>query len=637
MSSMSARRPSALVHLLAILALAATVAAPADALVQRPGVGPSETGRYVVVVDDGVDPAAVAADHRVTPAHVYRSAVNGFVSGASERRARALQADDRVLWVEGETIERIQGQTLPTGIDRIETDRNPAVTTDGSSGDDDLQLEDFHIAILDTGIYAGHEDLNVLGGRNFANGPPRNWGDGHGHGTHVAGTVAAIDNGTGVVGVAPGASLWSVRVCGNSGFCMSGDIIAGIDWVAEQKRGGAIDFAAANFSISSQDSDNGCDSPANATHAAICDLVDEGVVFVMAAGNDNRVKVPYPVAFSVSAIADFDGKAGGAGEPTCRQDIDDTLANFSNHGEKVDIAAPGVCILSTWNDGGYREISGTSMATPHVTGAVALYLHAKGLTPAEDASEVTAIENAIIGAAHPQGTDNHKCSYDDSRIGGPLLFVNATAFGGDGSCAVAGEEEPEATGTITGTITDADSGDPIDRASVVLEGAGLSTTTAGDGSYTIEDVPEGTHDVTASAEGYDSQTEQALIAEDATTTLDFALTPTDEPDEPEAGTVTVDSIEYATNGRWHLRVIVSVADVDSDDGIEGATVAITLSDTEGQGVERSATGTTGGDGTVTFQFNHALRDAGCYTTTVDDVNGDLDWDGGYPEDTSNCG
>jgi subtilisin family serine protease len=139
-------------------------------------------------------------------------------------------------------------------------------------------------------------------------------------------------------------------------------------------------------------------------------------------------------------VADFDGKAGGAGATTCRQDEDDTLANFSNFGDKIDIAAPGVCILSTWNNGGYNTISGTSMAAPHVTGSVALYLHANGLAPAQDAAGVAAIEQAIIEAAHPQGTDNHICSYDDERIGGPMLFVNDANFGGDGTCEVAAGE-----------------------------------------------------------------------------------------------------------------------------------------------------------------------------------------------------
>jgi subtilisin len=182
---------------------------------------------------------------------------------------------------------------------------------------------DVPVAVLDTGV-AEHEDLTI-GGRVdctvTSGGPPTSrryscvegqGGDGNGHGTHVAGTIAAKDNGVGVVGVAPGAPVWSVKVCPTNS-CPEGAIIAGIDWVAGQKGSGAVDFAAANFSISSADSTNLCGSPANATHAAICGLVDTGVVFVMAAGNDGRLKDPYPVALSVSAIADFDGQPGGLG------------------------------------------------------------------------------------------------------------------------------------------------------------------------------------------------------------------------------------------------------------------------------------------------------------------------------------
>jgi subtilisin family serine protease len=174
----------------------------------------------------------------------------------------------------------------------------------------------------------------------------------------------------------------------------------------------------------------------------------------MAAGNDGREKIPYPIALSVSAIADFDGLGGGAGSPTCRTDEDDTLADFSNYGEKVRIAAPGVCIHSTWNDGGYSTISGTSMATPHVTGAVALYLHANVTSPATDAAGARVIEDAITGAALPQGTSKHACSYDDAKLGGPLLFTNADAFGGgDGTCDVAGGQDPPPPGPEPATFT----------------------------------------------------------------------------------------------------------------------------------------------------------------------------------------
>jgi subtilisin len=482
-----------------MLANTGTTAAPLD--------GQIIPGQFIILTADGVSPATVAADYGLAAEHIYGAAVRGFSAAVPNHMVAALQADARVIMVDPVRIYLPLNQVVPTGVDRIETDKS----IDLGSG----VVVDLDVAIIDTGI-SSHPDLTLAGGRNFAGGPADNFDDKNGHGTHVAGTVGAIDNGSGVVGVAPGVRLWAVRVCTN--ICPSSNIIAGIDWVTERKASGEIDFAAANYSISSADSDNDCDNPANAIHAAICGLVDEGVVFVMAAGNDNRVKVPFPVAFSVSAVADFDGKAGGAGEPTCRSDTDDTLANFSNYGEKVDIAAPGVCILSTWNDGGYNTISGTSMAAPHVTGAVALYLHANNLAPATSAAGVAAIEQAIIDAAHPQGTNNHVCSYDDARIGGPMLFVNHINFGGDGTCEVAGDngEEPpppgedgsmhvasvtvsltfrgpNARGTATVTIVDED-GDPVSSATVtgdwfrngIVFNSGASGTTGSNGVATID-------------------------------------------------------------------------------------------------------------------------------------------------------
>jgi subtilisin len=411
--------------------------------------------RYIVVLHDHLAPgnsaankaraARIANEYGVGVRHAYGTALFGFSGVVPAGRLEALRRDPRVAWVEPEAVHELAAtQTIPTGIARIDVPRNPKVSTSGSGTS---VRQDIAVAVLDSGI-AQHPDLNVIGGRNFANGGATNWGDGNGHGTHVAGTIGARDNGTGVVGVAPGVPLWSVRVCGNSGFCMSGDIVAGIDWVAQQKVAGAP-FVAANFSISSADSSNSCDSPANATHQAICRLVGTGVVFVMSAGNEGRLKVPYPVTLSVSALADFDGKPGRLFDGTsCRVDQDDSLANFSNYGPDVDIAAPGVCILSTWNDGGYRTISGTSMSAPHVTGAVALYVHANESDVPTTAEGAKDIKDSIVGAAHPQGPDN-PCSYVDTRVGGPLLFVNAVVFGGDGTCAADGGGD-DSTGGDTG-------------------------------------------------------------------------------------------------------------------------------------------------------------------------------------------
>jgi subtilisin len=513
--------------LLSGAAVAAGTEAGAGSVDQAPGGAPVVAGSYLVVLDHS-RPDAVAQEHArrygAEVERVYRFALQGYAARMTDRAAAAIARDPRVVRVEPETLESIQTQTLPTGVDRIEADRNTKITTD-TTGSKPVGIA---IAIIDTGI-AAHADLNVAGRVDCtvtSGGSPFNrtyscvagGGDANGHGTHVAGTVAAYDNGIGVVGVAPGAPLWAVKVC-PTGSCPSGAIIAGIDWVAGQKRaanGGSVegvDFAAANFSISSADSDNSCARPANATHQAICGLVDQGVVFAMAAGNDGREKTPYPIALSVSAIADFDGLAGGAGSPTCRTDEDDTLANFSNYGLKVRIAAPGVCIRSTWNDGGYHTISGTSMATPHVTGAVALYLHANKKPTATTADGVRAIEEAITGAALPQGTSKHVCSYDDARTGGPLLFANATALGGTGSCGIAGGQEPppepdpatfalrltDASRTngpwwrpaVSATVTDGTAGTSVAGAQVTADWSGVLTgsgtcTTGTDGSCLLE-------------------------------------------------------------------------------------------------------------------------------------------------------
>ena len=637
----------ALAATLSMVVATAAIAAPAgpgssgssgpSGLVEAPAGAEVVPDSYIVVLDDD-HPMAVARQHArqhgAEVRFVYEHALTGYAASMSEQAAAAIARDPRVAWVEPETLEEIQSQTLPTGIDRIETDRNPTVTTDADP--EDAVTVDVPIAVLDTGI-SEHPDLNLVQQvdcTEHSGGPPfsRTYScvedqgdDDNGHGTHVAGTIGAKDNGEGVVGVAPGTPLWSVKVCPTNS-CPEGAIIAGIDWVAGQKSEGEVDFAAANFSISSADSDNSCDDPENSTHAAICGLVDTGVSFVMAAGNDGREKVPYPVAFSVSAIADFDGKAGGEGEPTCRDDEDDTLANFSNYGPKIDIAAPGVCILSTWNDGGHNTISGTSMAAPHVTGAVALYIHANDdVSIPDDRTSADAIKAEIIDAAHPQGTsEDNPCSYDDERTGGPLLFVNAETFSGDGTCGVAGEV---ATGTIAGTVTDAETEDGIEDATVTVEGTELSATTDADGAYSIGDVPEGTHDVTASADGYGSATQSVTVTEDETTTADFALA----VEEAVEGAVTVNEIDYGTRGGRtndrHLDVTVSLVD-DEGNPVADASVAATLE--RDDGASWNLSGTTGSDGTVTFTLNN--HGSGCYETTITAVDaGDLTWGGGTPE------
>ncbi len=395
---------------------------------------------HVIVFREGVDVDAAAEGlaraHGLEVTRIYRHALRGMAAVVPEGRLKALGKDPRVAFVDLNIAYTVADQIIPTGIHRIEADKNPKADIDQT---DDVRV-DLDVAIIDTGINTGHPDLNAICGRNFAGGSPNNCTDGYGHGTHVAGTVGALDNGFGVVGVAPGVTLWAVRVCNNGGICLTSNMIAGIEWVVEQKTSGAIDFAVANMSLGTSDDAQACGpSTTSSLHQAVCGLVNEGVVLALAAGNSGVVKNAYPEAFTVAAIADFDGQGGGAGGTTCRADVDDTLADFSNFGSTVDIAAPGVCILSTSSGGGYVLGSGTSMAAPHVAGAVALYLHANRLSPASNGPGVQAIETAIRDAAFPEGTANDACSYDNERGSQePLLFVNdALAFGGTGECDTA--------------------------------------------------------------------------------------------------------------------------------------------------------------------------------------------------------
>jgi subtilisin family serine protease len=229
--------------------------------------------------------------------------------------------------------------------------------------------------MLDSGI-AKHRELTIAGGKACVG---TSYADGYGHGTHVAGTIAAKDNTTGVVGVAPGARLWAVKVLDNSGSGRWSSVICGLDWVYRQRA--TIDVVNMSLGGDAAPADqNPCGPTTTPLHRAICKVVNDGdVPVVVAAGNqdknaDTRVPATYEEVITVSAFTDVDGKPGGQGVSTCTNDGDDSFAGISNYGSDIDIAAPGMCIRSTWLDGKYQSLDGTSPATPHVTGAVALYI-----------------------------------------------------------------------------------------------------------------------------------------------------------------------------------------------------------------------------------------------------------------------
>jgi len=353
-------------------------------------------GKYIVMLQAGHDPQGMAAMHGVRAEHVYDTAVQGFAGELSAAQVQALRRDRRVLVVEPDRQVNIlghlvkpgtisaatvtsTGDLVPTGVDRIDAELN-LITNASAVG----------IAIIDTGICLTHPDLYVDSGISYVSGVT-SANDDNGHGSHVAGIAAAKINGLGVRGVAPNAKLFPVKVLNSTGNGTLSAVIAGVNWVTKNARFKGIKVA--NMSL-------GFTATSVTLNSAITKSVNAGVTYVVAAGNnalDAAAFSPanHPNVITVSAVADEDGDCGGDGLATY-YGADDSFAAFSNFGAVVDIAAPGVTIYSTFMNGTYATMSGTSMAAPLVTGCAALYLvHHPTATPAT-------VRTALLTLATPQ-------------------------------------------------------------------------------------------------------------------------------------------------------------------------------------------------------------------------------------------
>lgn len=285
---------------------------------------------------------------------VYTTAVKGFSAKMSATAAANLAArNPNIAYYEADKIVRIVAppvqakakpapsqppQTTPWGISRVS-----GVSNYTGSGT---------VWVIDTGIDLDHPDLNVDVGRSrgfLSSSTDPN--DQNGHGSHVAGTIAAINNSIGVIGVAPGAPVVAVRVLDRRGSGTTSGVIAGVDYVAANGANGDV----ANMSLG---------GGVSATlDQAVINAAATGVKFALAAGNESDNANNHSPAranganiFTISAFAQGD-----------------SFASFSNFGNPpVDFADPGVSVFSTYKDGGYATLSGTSMATPHATGVLLL-------------------------------------------------------------------------------------------------------------------------------------------------------------------------------------------------------------------------------------------------------------------------
>ena len=367
----------------------------------------------IVTLDDSVDArdhganrafaAEVARQHGLSAKYTYGTAIKGFAARIPEAQLERLRNDPLVASVEidreAHTLMGKPGggggggaQVVPWGVSRV-----------GGGADASGQ----HIYIIDTGIDSDHTDLAASLGNGFAPVACKGrtcaqaWDDDNGHGTHVAGSAAAINNSTGVIGVAPGATLHAVKVLSSQGSGSFSGIIAGIDWMTNEviARGQP---AVANMSLGGGGSKTGtCTSSgfsgSDSFHQSICTAKNAGVVFVVAAGNDGGDAANATPAAYDDAVITVSATTSSDDWPSWSNWGNDSASWTSNGSAPVAIAAPGVSILSTWNNGGTNTISGTSMASPHVAGGAALFL--KGSAQQANGTAFTNTRAALLNRA----------------------------------------------------------------------------------------------------------------------------------------------------------------------------------------------------------------------------------------------
>jgi subtilisin len=346
---------------------------------------------YVVVYKDSVEsPAAVTSSLEraggFARGFAYGSALKGFSARLSDNQLKRLRERAEVAYVVPDTTVTaasmqpvLAGETVPPGIRRA----GAASLTEAHHASTSA------VAVLDTGVDLSNTDLDVVSGKNcISTSLPAK--DDNGHGTNVAGIVAARDNGAAVTGVAPGTRIVSVKVLNNKATGTLSQLLCGIDWVTANAA--AWNIRVANMSITgSGKNDNNCGiTNKDPEHQAICRSTAAGVTYTVSAGNskaDFAASRPasYPEVLTVTAMSDNDGAPGAVGRSAwCKTgEADDRYGSYSNYAVGTlaiahTVAAPGTCVVSDKMGGGTSTYWGTSQAAPHVAGAVALCIGSAG-------------------------------------------------------------------------------------------------------------------------------------------------------------------------------------------------------------------------------------------------------------------
>jgi thermitase len=488
--------------------------------------------------------------------------------GQAMAKVKAYSANVKVAYAEPDFVAQAVGNPDDPGFGsqwgmvKVQAPEAWAVTTGSPS---------ITIAILDTGVDQDHPDLASKIVKNIDFTGSASVDDVYGHGTHVAGIAAAMtNNGIGVAGLGYSATIMNVKVLGDTGSGAYSWVASGIIWAADN--GAEI----INMSL-------GGSSASSTLEDAINYAWSKGVVVVAAAGNSGSTTPSYP-AYYTNCIA------------VAATDSNDNLASWSNYGDWVDVAAPGVSIYSTLINNGYGYKSGTSMASPHVAGLAALVF-------------TTVSDTNSDGKLNDEVRSRIETTCDD-------IGVSGIGHGRINAWSAVGDSAPPAptTGSITGKVTDAADASPIAGATV-SDGTRTATTDA-TGQYIISGVPEGSYTVTASAAGYSASSQGVSVVAGQTATANFALAQLPPPVPQD---MWVESIAFRVTGK-NLNIMVKT--VDDGGALSGAAVALTV--TSGSR-NWYFSGVTDSSGSVSFTI--LKGPAGTYTAMVTSLNAaGYEWD-----------